>query len=148
MSVAASRWVQRYLHSVPAPWRGGPSCHARAVLLALAADASFPGNVAATPAATIGAVVGLHERNVRKVFVEIKALSVVPCVERRGRPARWHFLVPPMSTTPGHSDPGSLVHNPGRDPAEPRATVARRRETGSRVTSPGAVPRGAMAVAE
>lgn len=146
MSVAASRWAINYLLDHPAPHDGGLSPDARAVLLVLAAHAGYPPNgvgahVATVSAPTIAAVLGRHHRTVRPWLQELEARSVVPVIRPRGKAARWHFLVPPMST-PMARTPGVALSTPMADSARTHGARAIRRDEGDVLTDTYAISRG------
>lgn len=115
MSVTAQRWAHNTLAASPAPADGGLSHAARAVLLVLAGDANADTGEAWTSATTIGAVLGQHERNVRRALTELAAWPL----PRRQRPGRSDVWVFPPAAVP-------RAPAPGVDPAElstPRAPV-------------------------
>lgn len=142
MSVAASRWALDFLAAEPPPWRGGLSCDARSVLLALAAHASHPHGIANVSAPTLGAIVGRNERTVRKLLDELDARSVVPVIRRTGCTPVYRFLPVALSPTPGIRARGELSPTPGAiEPNPGRARPTKGRE-GDVLTSTYAVQRG------
>lgn len=147
MSVAASRWAINYLRDHPSPDDGGLSHDARAVLLVLAIHAGYPPNgvgahIATVSAPTIGEVLGRHERTVRRWLDELEARTVVPVIRPRGKAARWHFLMPPMSTPRAHT-PGVALSTPRARSAPTPGARARRRDEGDVLTDTYAISRGA-----
>lgn len=127
MSVAGSRWAHRILIEEPRPNRGGLSHRARAVLLALAADANAVTGLAFTSAPTISHLTGHSERNVRHAFDELEAWHL-PRQARPGTSDVWCFPPGPiaLSTQPRSQATGVTYPQP-RSPATATPVAGDRR---------------------